>query len=67
VSRERPARTTIDLARHSSPEQARAVFERLQAVRAAVWALHGPQAQQAWLDQPRPAQEMPEVDPDDLC
>jgi hypothetical protein len=64
VSRRAP-RTTIDLPRHWTPEQALAVFECLQAVRAALWELYGVQAQQAWLDQLLPAHEMPEVDPDD--
>ena len=36
---------------HWSPEQALAVREGWQAVREAVWAVYGQQAQQAWRDQ----------------
>ena len=36
---------------HWSPEQALAVFECLQALRECLWALYGPQVQQAWRDQ----------------
>ena len=49
---------------HWSPEQALAVLECLQALREAVWALYGPQAQQAWRDQLVPDQAPPEFDPD---
>lgn len=49
---------------HWSPEQALAVLEGLQAVREAVWAIYGPQAQQAWRDQLVPDHEPPDFDPD---
>ena len=49
---------------HWSPEQALAVLEGLQAVREAVWAVYGPQAQQAWRDQLVPDNEPPDFDPD---
>lgn len=49
---------------HWSPEQALAVLECLQAMREAVWARYGPQAQQAWRDQLVPDQSPPEFDPD---
>ena len=49
---------------HWSPEQALAVLECLQAMREAVWALYGPQAQQAWRDQLMPDQAPPEFNPD---
>ena len=49
---------------HWSPEQALAVLEGLQAVREAVWAVYGPQAQQAWRDQLVPDREPPDFDPD---
>ena len=48
---------------HWSPEQALAVLECLQAVREAVWARYGPQAQQAWRDQLVPNQAWPVFDP----
>ena len=49
---------------HWSPEQTLAVLECLHAMREAVWALYGPQAQQAWRDQLVPDQAPPEFDPD---
>ena len=49
---------------HWSNEQALAVLEALQAVREAVWALYGSQAQQAWQDQLMPDHEPPDFDPD---
>ena len=49
---------------HWSPEQALAVLECLHAMREAVWALYGPQAQQAWRDQLVPDQAPPEFDPE---
>ena len=49
---------------HWSPEQALAVLEALQAVRAAIWAAYGPQAQQAWRDQLMPDHGLPDFDPD---
>lgn len=49
---------------HWSPEQALAVLEGLQAVREAVWAVYGLQAQQAWRDQLVPDRGPPDFDPD---
>ena len=49
---------------HWSPEQALAVLEGLQAVREAVWAVYGQQAQQAWRDQLVPDHGPPDFDPD---
>lgn len=49
---------------HWSPEQALAVLEGLQAVREAVWAVYGQQAQQAWRDQLVPDSGPPDFDPD---
>jgi hypothetical protein len=49
---------------HWSPEQALAVLEGLQAVREAVWAVYGPQVQQAWRDQLVPNHGPPDFDPD---
>jgi L-alanine-DL-glutamate epimerase-like enolase superfamily enzyme len=56
---------TLRLPEHWTPEQALAVFECLQALRAALWDLYGAQAQQAWCDQLLPEQDMPEFDPND--
>jgi hypothetical protein len=47
---------------HWSPEQALAVFECLHALREALWVLYGPQVQQAWRDQLRPEQDLPQFD-----
>ena len=55
---------SIAVPTHWSPEQALAVLECLQAVREVVWALYGPQAQQAWRDQLVPDQAPPEFDPE---
>ena len=55
---------SIAVPTHWSPEQALAVLECLQALREAVWALYGPQAQQAWRDQLVPDQAPPEFDPE---
>jgi hypothetical protein len=49
---------------HWSPEQALAVFECLHAMREALWAVYGPQVQQAWRDQLRPEHHLPQFDPD---
>ena len=49
---------------HWSAEQALAVLEGLQVVREAVWAVYGPQAQQAWRDQLVPDHGPPDFDPD---
>ncbi len=56
--------TSFTVPTHWSPEQALAVLEALQAVREAVWALYGSQAQQAWQDQLMPDHEPPDFDPD---
>ena len=49
---------------HWTPEQALAVLEGLQAVREAVWAVYGQQAQQAWRDQLVPDRGPPDFDAD---
>jgi len=49
---------------HWSPEQALAVLEGLQAVREAVWAVYGQQAQQAWREQLVPDRGPPDFDAD---
>ena len=49
---------------HWSPEQALAVLEGLQAMREAVCAVYGLQAQQAWRDQLVPDHGPPDFDPD---
>jgi hypothetical protein len=51
--------------RHWTPEQALAVFECLQALRQALWAVYGAQVQQAWRDQLMPDGQPPEFDPDE--
>ena len=51
--------------RHWTPEQALAVFECLQALRQALWAVYGPQVQQAWRDQLNVGGQPPELDPDE--
>ena len=57
------ARPTV-LPTHWSPEQALAVFECLHAMREALWALYGPDVQQAWREQLMPEEDMPDFDPD---
>ena len=54
----------VSVPTHWSPEQALAILECLHALREAVWALYGSQAQQAWRDQLVPDQAPPEFDPD---
>ena len=49
---------------HWSPEQALAVLEALQVLRAAMWAVYGQQAQQAWRDQLMPDRGPPDFDPE---
>ena len=49
---------------HWSPEQALAVFECLQAMRQALWAVYGTQVQQAWREQLMPDGLPPEFDED---
>jgi hypothetical protein len=56
--------TSFAVPTHWSPEQALAVLEGLQAVRAAIWAVYGQQAQQAWRDQLVPDSAPPDFDPD---
>lgn len=58
------AAVPIAVPAHWSPEQALAVLECLQALREAVWARYGPQAQQAWRNQLVPDQASPEFDPE---
>ena len=50
---------------HWTPAQALAVAECLQAMRQALWALYGPQMQQAWREQLVPEGVPPEFDPDE--
>jgi predicted DNA-binding transcriptional regulator YafY len=50
---------------HWTPEQALAVFECLQALRQALWATYGQQAQQAWREQLMPDPQPAEFDPDE--
>jgi len=50
---------------HWTPAQALAVFECLQAMRQALWAVYGPQVQQAWRDQLVPDGLPPEFDQDE--
>jgi hypothetical protein len=54
----------LTLPEHWSPEQALAIFECLHALRESLWALYGPQVQQAWRDQLLPEQDLPPFDPD---
>jgi hypothetical protein len=49
---------------HWSPEQALAVFECLHALREALWMVYGPQVQQAWRDQLRSEEILPQFDHD---
>ena len=58
-----PAASVVPV--HWTPEQALAVAECLQAMRQALWAVYGPQMQQAWRDQLMPGQAPPEFDPDE--
>ena len=60
-----PAAAGIAVPAHWSPEQALAVFECLQALRSALWAVYGSQVQQAWCDQLVPDGPPPEFDPDE--
>lgn len=57
------AMATPVVPRHWTPEQALAVFECLQALRQALWAVYGPQVQQAWREQLVPPGPLPEFDP----
>jgi hypothetical protein len=49
---------------HWTPEQALAALECLHAMREAIWARYGEQAQQAWRDQLMPDRGPPDFDPD---
>jgi len=63
-----PRRTNpaaLPLPEHWSPEQALAVFECLHALRESLWAMYGPQVQQAWRDQLLPEQDLPQFDSDE--
>jgi len=60
-----PSSPAVVVPLHWTPEQALAVFECLQAMRQALWAVHGPQVQQAWSDQFVPDGQPPEFDPDE--
>ena len=60
-----PSAPAVVLPLHWTPEQALAVFECLQAMRQALWAIYGPQLQQAWRDQLVPDGPPPELDPDE--
>ena len=60
-----PSAPAVVLPLHRTPEQALAVFECLQAMRQALWAIYGPQVQQAWRDQLVPDGPPPEFDPDE--
>jgi hypothetical protein len=51
--------------KHWTPEQALAVAECLQALRQALWAVYGPQMQQAWRGQLMPDQAPPAFDPEE--
>jgi len=48
---------------HWTPEQALAVFECLHFLGDQLWALYGPQIQQAWRDQLAPQTPPPSFDP----
>ena len=56
-----PTAPTVPL--HWTPQQALAVFECLHAMREALWAVYGPEVQQAWRDQLVPDGPMPQFDP----
>jgi hypothetical protein len=65
-----PARTVLaaGLPTHWTPPQALAVFECLHTLREALWAIYGIDAQIAWQEQLRSAQDHgwsgPDFDPD---
>ena len=60
-----PSAPAVVLPLHWTPERALAVFECLQAMRQTLWAIYGPQVQQAWRDQLVPDGLPPEFDPDE--
>lgn len=51
MMRRRMESPALTLPEHWSPEQALAAFECLHALRESLWALYGPQVQQAWREQ----------------
>jgi len=60
-----PSAPAVVVPLHWAPAQALAVFQCLQAMRQALWAVYGPQVQQAWRDQLVPDGQPPEFDPDE--
>jgi len=60
-----PKPTPTTLPTHWTPEQALAVFECLHVLREQLWAMYGPQVQQAWCEQLEQHMPLPEFDPDD--
>ena len=67
MSRRSPSSTIprpLAVPKHWTPEQALAVAECLQAMRAALWLVYGAQMQQAWCEQLAPTGTPPEFDPD---
>ena len=60
-----PSASAVVVPLHWTPAQALAVFECLQAMRQELWAIYGPQVQQAWRDQLVPDGPPPEFDPDE--
>lgn len=60
-----PSAPAVVVPLHWTPAQALAVFECLQAMRQALWAIYGSQVQQAWRDQLVPDGSPPEFDPDE--
>jgi len=60
-----PSAPAVVVPLHWTPAQALAVFECLQAMRQALWAVYGSQVQQAWRDQLVPDGPPPEFDADE--
>ena len=60
-----PSSPTVVVPLHWTPEQTLAVFECLQAMRQALWAVYGQQVQQVWRDQLVPNGPPPEFDLDE--
>jgi len=60
-----PSASAVVVPMHWTPAQALAVFECLQAMRQALWAVYGSQVQQAWRDQLVPDGPPPEFDTDE--
>ena len=59
-----PSSPAVVVPLHWTPAQA-LVFECLQAMRQALWAIYASQVQQAWRDQLVPDGSPPEFDPDE--